>query len=110
MTLGLPVSTMVAFLYVLARVAGFVSFLPIPGFKNAPQLIRVVFALAIAIALFPVWPSPPDELPSFGSLTANAFAELGFGLVTGLAVAFLTEAFTLAAQVLGLQAGYGFAS
>lgn len=110
MTLGLPLSTMFAFVFVLARVAGFVTFLPIPGFKNAPQLIRVILALAIAVALFPVWPALPDALPSFGSLIANAFAELGFGLVTGLAVAFVTEAFQLAAQVLGLQAGYGFAS
>ena len=110
MTLGLPLSTMIAFLLVLARVSGLVTFLPIPGFKNAPQMIRIVLTLGITIALFPVWPQVPNELPSFGRLVGWAFSEAGFGLVTGLAVGFLTEAFQLAAQVLGLQAGYGYAS
>ena len=110
MTLGLPLSTMVAFLLVLARVAGLVTFLPIPGFKNAPGMIRIVLAFAIAVALFPVWPNLPNEVPSFGQLTAWAFSEMGFGIVAGLAVGFLTEAFQIAAQVLGLQAGYGYAS
>lgn len=103
MTLGLPVSTMVAFLLVLARVAGVVAFLPVPGFRAVP-------AMALAFALFPVWPSVPDTLPSFGELAALAFSEAGFGLAVGLAVAFLMEAFQLAAQVFGVQAGYGFAS
>ncbi len=110
MTLGLPVSTMVAFLYVLARVAGVIAFLPVPGFRNAPEPIRVVLALSLTLALFPAWPSLPNELPSFGELIASAFAEMGFGLMAGLAVAFLNEGFQIAAQVFGLQAGYGFAT
>jgi flagellar biosynthetic protein FliR len=101
---------MLAFVLVLARVAGLVSFLPIAGFKNAPALIRIVLAVCIAIALFPVWPDLPNELPSFGRLVAWAFSELGFGIVVGLAVAFLTEAFVLGAQALAMQAGYGYAS
>ena len=110
MTLGLPVATMLAFALVLARVAGLILFLPIPGFKNAPSVIRIVLAIAITIALFPVWPSPANELPGFGQIVAWMFAEAGFGIVAGLAVAFLTEAFQIGAQVLGLQAGYGYAS
>jgi flagellar biosynthetic protein FliR len=110
MNLGLPVSTMLAFLYVLARVSGLIVFLPVPGFKNAPSIFRVVLAVALSIALLPSWPSPPDTLPSFGELTAIAFAEAGFGLMVGLAVAFLSEGFQLAAQIFGVQAGYGFAS
>jgi flagellar biosynthesis protein FliR len=110
LTLGLPVSTMVAFLLVLARVAGVIAFLPVPGFRSAPAPIRAALAFAIAFSLFPVWPSPRDALPSFGQLTALAFSEAGFGLAVGLAVAFLIESFQLAAQVLGVQAGYGFAS
>jgi flagellar biosynthesis protein FliR len=110
LTLGLPVSTMVAFLLVLARVAGVVAFLPVPGFRSAPGPVRAALAFAIAFFLFPAWPSPPDALPSFGQLTALAFSETGFGLAVGLAVAFLIEGFELAAQVLGVQAGYGFAS
>src|SRR5205807_9502545 len=75
-----------------------------------PDLIRVVLAVAFTLALFPVWPAVSNELPSFGQLVVWAFTEAGFGLVAGLAVAFLNEGFQLAAQVLGLQAGYGYAS
>jgi flagellar biosynthetic protein FliR len=110
MTLGLPLSTLYAFLLVLARVAGLITFLPVPGFRNAPDMLRVCLALAVTFALFPVWPALPNALPSLGELTAWAFAEAGFGLVMGLAVAFLTETFQVATQVLGLQAGYGYAT
>jgi flagellar biosynthetic protein FliR len=101
---------MVAFLLVLARVTGLIMFLPLPGFRGAPNPIRVVFALALTFALLPEWPSPPDQLPTFGWLATSACAEAGFGLVAGLAVAFLTEAFELGGQTLSVQAGYGFAS
>src|SRR3989442_13420476 len=108
MTLGLPLSTLYAFLLVLARASGFVAFLPIPGFRNAPDRIRLVLALAMTFALLPAWPSLPNRVPSIGELTAWAFAEAGFGLAAGLAVAFLTEGFQVGAQGLGLQAGYGY--
>jgi len=110
MNLGLPLSTMIAFLLVLARVSGLITFLPIPGFRSAPEVIRIVLVLAITIALFPVWPSLPDEAPALGELVKWVFAEAGFGLLIGVAIAFLTEGFQVAAQVLGLQAGYGYAS
>jgi flagellar biosynthetic protein FliR len=110
LTTGLPVGTMIGFLLVLARVGGLVMFLPIPGFKSAPQAIRAVLAMALTISLMPVWPRLPDALPSFPQLTAWAFSEAGFGLVTGLAVAFLMEGFQLGAQSIGMQAGYGFAT
>ena len=108
MTLGLPVSTLLAFLLVLARVGGLITFLPVPGFRNAPDPVRVVLVLAITFSLFPVWPSLPDALPSFGNLILWVFCETGFGLMTGLAIAFLTEGFQVASQMLGIQAGYGF--
>lgn len=108
MTLGFSVSTMLAFLYVLARVSGLIVFLPVPGFRSAPSIFRVVLAVAISIALLPSWPNPPDTIPTFGQLAVTAFSEAGFGLLAGLAVAFLTEGFLLAAQIFGVQAGYGF--
>jgi flagellar biosynthetic protein FliR len=110
MTLGLPLSTLYAFLVVLARVAGLVTFLPVPGFRNAPDTVRILLALTITFALFPVWPALPNVNPTLGQLAVWAFCEAGFGLSAGLAVAFLTEGFQLAAQMAGFQAGYGFAS
>jgi flagellar biosynthetic protein FliR len=109
-TLGLPLSTLYAFLLVLARVGGFVAFLPLPGFRSAPDSVRAVLVMAITFALFPVWPALPNAAPAMGQLAAWAFGEAGFGLASGLAVAFLLEGLQMAAQVAGFQAGYGFAS
>jgi flagellar biosynthetic protein FliR len=109
MTLGLPLSTIYAFLLVLARVGGLVAFLPVPALKNAPMIFRAVLAFVTAIALYPVWPHLSDASPSVGQLTVWAFSEMGFGLVAGLAVAFLNEGFQIGAQVLGMPAGFGYA-
>jgi flagellar biosynthetic protein FliR len=110
MTLGLPVSTMIAFMLVLSRVGGLIAFLPIPGFRNAPDMMRIGLALTLTFALFPAWPSLPNVLPSLGQLGSWALGEAGFGLFAGLCIALLTEGFQIAAQVIGMQAGYGFAS
>ena len=109
MTLGIPISTIYAFLLVLARVGGLIAFLPVPAFRNAPMIFRAVFAFVTTVSLFPVWPQLPDISPSAGQLTVWAFSEMGFGLVAGLSVAFLTEGFHVGTQMLGLPAGFGYA-
>ncbi len=103
-------STLYAFVLVLARVGGFVTFLPVPGFRAAPDSIKLGLTLVITFALFPVWPTLPNVEPSLGQLAAWAFCEAGFGLVVGLAVSFLMEGFQIAAQVAATHAGYGFAT
>ena len=109
MTLGLPLSTIFAFLLVLARVSALVMFVPIPAFRSAPAQVRLALAVMLTFALFPVWPSLPNEAPTIGKLTAWAFSEAGLGLTIGLAIAFLMESFQVAMQIVGLQAGYGYA-
>jgi flagellar biosynthetic protein FliR len=109
MTLGLPLSTMYAFLLVLARVGGLVAFLPIPAIRSAPMVFRAALTFVITIALFPVWPQLPNATASISQLTVWVFSEMGFGLVSGLAVALLTEGFQVGMQVLGMPAGFGYA-
>jgi flagellar biosynthesis protein FliR len=109
MNLGLPVSTIYAFLLVLARVGGLVAFLPIPAIRSAPMVFRAMLSMVVTIALFPVWPQLPNATASIGQLTAWAFSEMGFGLVSGLAVALLMEGFQIGAQALGMPAGFGYA-
>lgn len=109
MTLGLPLATIFAFLLVLARVAGLIFFLPLPAFRAAPAQVRAALAVALTLTLFPVWPELANQLPTMGQLTTWAFAEAGLGLAIGLAIAFLMEGFQLAMQIVGLQAGYGYA-
>jgi flagellar biosynthetic protein FliR len=110
LTIQVPFATLYAFLLVLARVSGFLVFLPLPILPAAPQSARILLAILITVALFPVWPALAPEEASFGQLLLWAISEAGFGLAVGLAVAFLTEGFQMAAQSIGLQAGYAYAS
>ncbi len=103
-------STLYGFLLVLARVSGVIAFVPIPGLSAGPDASRIVLALALTMGLAPVWPAPVVDGPVMGRLLGWIGAEAAFGLTVGVAVAFLLEGVQMAAQVIGLQAGYSYAS
>jgi flagellar biosynthesis protein FliR len=107
--LNLPLGVLFGFLAVLARVAGALSFVPLPGFRNAPLVARVVLALSLTLALSPLWPELPSE-PSLGWMLMLMGSEAALGITIGVAVAFLMETLLVAAQVFGMQAGYSYAS
>ena len=98
------------FLFVLTRIAGILTFAPLPGIKEGPAAIRALLSLAITGALFPLWPRADDIGQSMGRVVAGIVSEAAMGIAIGLGVAFVTEALQMAAQVAGLQAGYGYAS
>jgi len=87
---------------------------PLPQLRNSPTAARVALSLAVTAALQPVWPSIPASLsgglPELWLLLERMAAEAGFGVAVGLVVALLSESFTLAMQLLGVHAGYGYAS
>ena len=97
------------FLLVLSRVLGFFAFLPLPGGKEAPAVPRLVLALGFTLALFPHWPALAAE-PSLGWLVATLLSELALGITVGLMVACLAETLLMTMQIVGLEAGYGYAS
>jgi flagellar biosynthetic protein FliR len=109
-SLTLSVGTLYAFLLVLARVGGAIAFVPLPGIKGVPQPARVVLALGFTLALAARWPAVDETAVTGMKLAGWAAAEAAVGTAIGVAVAIVLEAFTLAAQVLGLQAGYAYAS
>jgi flagellar biosynthetic protein FliR len=112
--LTIQLGTLYGFLLTLARVSGVIVFVPIPGFSAGPDTSRVVLAIALTIALFPAWPmlAAKDAASTLvaGRLLGAIAQETFVGVTVGLAIAFLLEGVQLAAQVLGLQAGYSYAS
>lgn len=108
MNLGLPISTLFAFLLVLFRITGLLLFLPFPALRSAPRPAKLILAVALTVMLFPLWPNLANEIPTIGELLRWALAEAGFGLTIGLSVSLLLAAFQLAMQIVGLQAGYGY--
>ncbi len=108
--LKLETGTLYAFLLVLARVSGVFVFVPLPGIKAGPDVVRVALAVSITLALLPLWPVIPSVGLGFGTLVGWLLAEAGLGIGVGIAVAFLAEIFQMGAQIVSLQAGYSFAS
>jgi flagellar biosynthetic protein FliR len=108
--LTLSAGTLYGFLLVLARVSGALVFVPLPGVKSAPEPARVALALGFTLALYAQWPVVPADGVTVAVLAGWALAEAAVGMAIGVCVTITLEAFTLAAQILGLQAGYAYAS
>jgi flagellar biosynthesis protein FliR len=106
----LSAGALYGFLLVLARVGGSLIFVPLPGVRSAPEAARVVLALGFTLALYAQWPVVRTDAVTVAVLAGWALTEAAVGLAIGISVAIALEAFTLAAQVLGLQAGYAYAS
>ena len=107
--LVLSTTTLIGFLLTLARVAGVFVFVPIPGMAARSNQARIVLSLSIAMVMFPSWPRPETDLAG-GQLAGWLISEAALGIGIGLCVAFVLEGFYVAAQVMGLQAGYAYAS
>jgi len=101
------ISTLLGFLLTLMRIGGVFVFVPVPGFKSAVDPARIILIGGMTIALAPVWPHPPADT-SAGLFVLWMMSEAALGIGIGLAVAFALEAFTMGAQMIGLQAGFSF--
>ena len=68
-------------------------------------------SLAFTMILWPQWKSPVRANDaSMGRIVAGLAGEMALGLAIGLVVAIVLEVFQLAAQIVSLQAGLGYAS
>jgi flagellar biosynthetic protein FliR len=108
--LTLSPALLYAFLLALARVGGALVFVPVPGAKGAAEPVRTAFALGLTMALFSRWPAIDAGGVTVGALAAWVLAEAALGIAIGVSIAIVLESFSLAAQILGLQAGYAYAS
>jgi flagellar biosynthetic protein FliR len=107
----IPVEQFQLFLIVLARVAGFVSAIPVVISEQAPARVKTGLVVAIALVLFPVM---RESLPVL-SYTTPAFilfvtAELLLGLLLGLVSRLIFTAVEFGATVIGFQMGFAAAN
>jgi len=108
--LVLPAGVLSGFLLVLARVAGALALVPLPGFASAAGTARAGLAVALTLALYSRWPKAALDLSSPAALAAAVLMETAVGVALGVTAAIVLEAFTFAAQVLGQPAGFGYVS
>jgi flagellar biosynthetic protein FliR len=103
-------SSLFGFLFTLARVSGVFAFLPLASFRAAPETARIVLSLAFTMMLSPEWRSTLTSEAPISRIVAGVAGEIGLGLAIGLILAIILELFQMAAQIVSLQAGLGYAS
>jgi flagellar biosynthesis protein FliR len=106
----LSMSALFSFLLAFARIGAALSFVPLPGMAAAPQPVRAAFALVCTIALYSLWPAVNAGGVSGAMLLVWIAAEAALGIAIGVCVTVALEGFSFAAQMLGVSAGFGFAS
>jgi flagellar biosynthetic protein FliR len=109
-SLDLPANLLAGFLLVMARMGGIMTFLPIPGLKSGPDAARIVFSVTSAFLMFPQWAKARGPIVDSSHFFAGIVSEAMLGIAIGLAMSYLFEILTMAAQSLSLQAGYGYAT
>jgi flagellar biosynthesis protein FliR len=108
--LSFPAPFLFSFLMALARVSGAIAFVPLPGLRGMPEQARVALAVCLTLALYSRWPVMNLEGMTLIRLAGLTLAEAAVGITMGVFVAIVLEAFSMAAQVFGVQAGYAYAS
>lgn len=108
--LTLSVSTLFGFVFVLTRMLGAFVFVRFPEGDAGSTAPRIVLALATTMTLYPRWPAVDSNGLTMGLICLILLSEMALGTAIGLLVSFISEALTMGAQILSLQAGYAYAS
>lgn len=103
-------SWIVAFIYPLTRILGFIATAPLWSSNGVPARTRLILGLAIAVALTPSLPPMPVVQPA--SLTGLWIMaqQMLIGIGMGFAVKIVFAAFNVAGEFIGTQMGLGFAT
>ncbi len=109
-TFCISIPAILSFGLIFIRITAVFSFIPIPMMKQAPEIPKILFALFLTIALFPLWTGTIQESPSAGTLLVWMVREAVIGLTIGLIIACIAESLSVAAQVISMQAGYSYAT
>ncbi|MBI3608639.1 MAG: flagellar biosynthetic protein FliR [Nitrospirae bacterium] len=97
------------FVLVLIRVAAMLAAIPVVGGLGVPNLVKVWFAVAIALALLPVVTIRLDSSHAW-ALGVGFVGEALIGAAIGLAVRLVFAAVDVGAELAGLQMGFGIAT
>jgi flagellar biosynthetic protein FliR len=109
-TLDFLPQTAFAFILLFARTGALSMALPGIGDRMVPSRLRLVFALALTLILYPivnkVFPNLPTSL--FGMITA-VISELLIGIAIGFSVRIILTAMQFAGTAISFQTGLAFA-
>ena len=99
-----------SYFWPLARISAMMMVMVSVGSRTTPTRIRLLYAVAVTIAVVPTLPPPPDiALFSLGGFLVTV-QQLLIGIALGYVSQLIMQTFVLAGQVIGMQTSLGFAS
>lgn len=99
-----------AFILIFARVGAMTMTLPGIGDRTVPPRVRLVFALALSLIMFPLVNSAFPALPtSLNAMIAAIITEGLIGMAIGFAVRIIITTILYAGSVIAFQSGLAFA-
>lgn len=107
----IPVDQFQLFLVVVARVAGFISAIPVFSSAQTPTRVKTGLVFAVSLTLFPVMSAKlPDITFTTGAFVFFIAAELLLGVLLGLVARLIFTAVEFGATVIGFQMGFAAAN
>jgi flagellar biosynthesis protein FliR len=110
MTIDVLPEVAFAYMLIFARVGTMLMLMPALGESTIPTRLRLVFALMLALILYPAvadsYPALPPSLPGILALFAG---EILIGFFIGLISRMITGALQVAGSAIAFQMGLGFA-
>jgi flagellar biosynthetic protein FliR len=100
----------VAFVFPLARILGFIATAPLWGTAGIPRRTRLILAISIAVAITPTLPAMPNVQPGSLSGLWILAQQMLIGIGMGFAAKIVFTAFDVAGEFIGFQMGLGFAT
>lgn len=99
------------FAMVAMRVSGAFYFVPMPGLDQVSWQAKTLLILALTFSLFSFWPTPDARRHDIVALLVSGMLkEATIGLGLGMIVMISTECLGFCFHMIGLQAGFTFAS
>lgn len=102
------VANVFAFLVTFVRLSAAIMIMPGVGDSFTPNNVRLIFALAMSMVLFPVvMPYMPDTIPSGAGLFVMLSIEFVIGLFIGTIARVFMSALDIAGMIVSIQSGLG---
>jgi flagellar biosynthetic protein FliR len=102
----IAITQFIRFLLVLFRMSGILVLTPVLGGAMVPVKVRVMLAMVLSLALFPMVESTPIVMPmTLSKLVLGLGGELALGLICGFMVNLVFLAAQMAGEVLARQMG-----
>lgn len=92
------------------RISAFVMALPIFTVQGVPRSVRLIFAVALTLAIAPLLPDTPAVDPLSDTMLIMAAQQLLVGLTMGFILRMVFAAMVNAGQLIAMGMGLGFAA